>query len=149
MEMSPDQHNQLVAKTQGVTHFLGQMLKEFGIRKTSIDTQGFRDLLDLVDQACNDTIKSIWQNFKGLHQAENFPMAPEKTIIYFEDENRPQSKLERDLEKGMAVTVGRLTKDKFFDARYVPLSHNTVRGATGDAILMAELLVQKGYIYAK
>ena len=97
MEMSPDQHNQLVAKTQGVTHFLGRMLKEFGIRKTSIDTQRFRDLLDLVDKACNDTIKSIWQNFKGLHQAENFPMAPEKTIIYFEDENRPQSKLERDL----------------------------------------------------
>jgi len=50
-----------------------------------------------VNQACNDTIKSIWQNFKGLHQAENFPMAPEKTIIYFEDENRPQSKLDRDL----------------------------------------------------
>jgi len=49
----------------------------------------------------------------------------------------------------MAVTVGRLTKDKFFDARYVPLSHNTVRGAAGDSILMAELLVQKGYIYAK
>ena len=50
MEMSPDQHDQMAAKTQGVTHFLGRMLKEYGIRKTSIDTQGFLDLLDLVEQ---------------------------------------------------------------------------------------------------
>ena len=55
IEMSPDQHDEMAAKTQGVTHFLGRMLKEFGIRKTSIDTQGFRDLLDLVEQTCNDT----------------------------------------------------------------------------------------------
>ncbi|MDP6755196.1 MAG: prephenate dehydrogenase/arogenate dehydrogenase family protein [Candidatus Marinimicrobia bacterium] len=62
MEMSPDQHDQLVAKTQGVTHFLGRMLKEYGIRKTAIDTQGFRDLLDLVDQTCNDT----WELYTDL-----------------------------------------------------------------------------------
>ena len=55
IEMSPEQHDEMAAKTQGVTHFLGRMLKEFGIRKTSIDTQGFRDLLDLVEQTCNDT----------------------------------------------------------------------------------------------
>ena len=62
IEMSPDQHDKLAAKTQGVTHFLGRMLKEFGIRKTTIDTQGFRDLLDLVDQTCNDT----WELYKDL-----------------------------------------------------------------------------------
>ena len=62
MEMSPDQHDQMAAKTQGVTHFLGRMLKEFGIRKTAIDTQGFRDLLDLVDQTCNDT----WELYTDL-----------------------------------------------------------------------------------
>jgi prephenate dehydrogenase len=62
MEMSPDQHDQLAAKTQGVTHFLGRMLKEYGIRKTTIDTQGFRDLLDLVDQTCNDT----WELYTDL-----------------------------------------------------------------------------------
>ncbi len=62
MEMSPDQHDQLAAKTQGVTHFLGRMLKEYGIKKTSIDTQGFRDLLDLVDQTCNDT----WELYTDL-----------------------------------------------------------------------------------
>ncbi len=62
MEMTADQHDRLAAQTQGVTHFLGRMLKEFGIRKTSIDTQGFRDLLDLVDQTCNDT----WELYTDL-----------------------------------------------------------------------------------
>ena len=96
-----------------------------------------------------DTVKSIWQNFKGLPQTEKFPMAPNKPILYFEEENRPQPKLDRNLEKGMAVSVGRLAEDKFFDIRYVALSHNTVRGAAGGAILMAELLVQKGYIHVE
>jgi len=96
-----------------------------------------------------DTVKSIWQNFKGLPQTEKFPMAPNKPILYFEEENRPQPKLDRNLEKGMAVSVGRLAVDKFFDIRYVALSHNTVRGAAGGAILMAELLVQKGYIHVE
>ena len=62
MEMSPDQHDHMAAQTQGVTHFLGRMLKEFGIKKTAIDTQGFRDLLDLVDQTCNDT----WELYADL-----------------------------------------------------------------------------------
>ena len=62
MEMSPDQHDQMAAKTQGVTHFLGRMLKEYGIQKTSIDTQGFLDLLDLVEQTCNDT----WELYTDL-----------------------------------------------------------------------------------
>ena len=74
-------------------------------------------------------------------------MAPERPIIYFDEIDRPQPKLDLDLEKGMAVTVGRLAEDKFFDARYVALSHNTVRGAAGGAILMAELLIYKGYIH--
>ena len=62
LEMSADDHDRLAAQTQGVTHFLGRMLKEFGIRKTTIDTQGFQDLLDLVDQTCNDT----WELFMDL-----------------------------------------------------------------------------------
>ena len=62
IEMTPDQHDRLAAKTQGVTHFLGRMLKEFGIKKTNIDTQGFRDLLDLVGQTCNDT----WELYTDL-----------------------------------------------------------------------------------
>ena len=93
-----------------------------------------------------DMIKSIWKNFKGLPQIKKYPMAPNKPILYFEEENRPQPRLDRDLEKGMAVSVGRLAEDKFFDFRYVALSHNNIRGAAGGAILMAELLVEKGYI---
>jgi prephenate dehydrogenase len=62
LEMTPDEHDRMAAQTQGVTHFLGRMLKEFGIKKTSIDTQGFRDLLDLVDQTCNDT----WELYTDL-----------------------------------------------------------------------------------
>ena len=95
-----------------------------------------------------DAIKSIWNEYKGLPQTENLPTSPERPIIYFDDENRPQPKLDRDSEKGMAVTIGRLIQDKFFDARFVALSHNTIRGAAGGAILMAELLVKKGYIHA-
>jgi prephenate dehydrogenase len=62
LDMTPDEHDRMAAQTQGVTHFLGRMLKEFGIKKTSIDTQGFRDLLDLVDQTCNDT----WELYTDL-----------------------------------------------------------------------------------
>jgi prephenate dehydrogenase len=62
LEMTADDHDRMAAQTQGVTHFLGRMLKEFGIKKTSIDTQGFRDLLDLVDQTCNDS----WELYTDL-----------------------------------------------------------------------------------
>ena len=62
LEMTPDMHDRLAAKTQGVTHFLGRTLKEFGIQKTNLDTQGFRDLIDLVEQTCNDT----WELYADL-----------------------------------------------------------------------------------
>jgi len=94
-----------------------------------------------------DMIKSIWKNFKSIPQIEQFPMAPEVPIYYFEEENRPQPRMDCDLGKGMAISVGRLAEDKFFDIRYVALSHNTIRGAAGGAILTAELLVHKGYIH--
>lgn len=71
MEMSADEHDRLAAQTQGVTHFLGRMLKEYGIRKTSIDTQGFRDLLDLVDQTCNDT----WELYNDLQHYNPYTKA--------------------------------------------------------------------------
>ena len=68
IEMSADQHDRMAAQTQGVTHFLGRMLKEYGIRKTSMDTQGFCDLLDLVDQTCNDT----WELYTDLQRYNPF-----------------------------------------------------------------------------
>ena len=68
--MSPDDHDKMAAQSQGVTHFLGRMLKQFGIDKTSIDTQGFKDLLDLVDQTCNDT----WELYTDLQLFNPYTM---------------------------------------------------------------------------
>lgn len=74
------------------------------------------------------------------------PSAPKEFITYFEEDTRPQTKLDRDLGNGMGITMGRLREDKLFDWKFVALSHNTIRGAAGGAILLAELLYKKGYI---
>jgi len=76
----------------------------------------------------------------------NLPSAPKKLIQYFDEDDRPQSRLDRDFEKGMGISMGRLRPGKHFDWEFISLSHNTIRGAAGGAILMAELLVKKGYI---
>ena len=88
-----------------------------------------------------EEIKNAWQSFAGYPQQHQLPSAPAQFLTYFEEENRPQTKLDRDLEKGMGVSIGRLREDKF-----VCLSHNTVRGAAGGAVLMAETLASKGYL---
>jgi len=93
-----------------------------------------------------EEIIKIWTNFKSLPQELNLPFAPQNPIIYKEEENRPQPKKDRNNDKGMAVTVGRLRDCNIFDYKFVALSHNTVRGAAGGGILNAELLVQEGYI---
>ncbi|MDD5721194.1 MAG: aspartate-semialdehyde dehydrogenase [Candidatus Pacebacteria bacterium] len=93
-----------------------------------------------------EKIIEIWKNFKGIPQELKLPFAPACPIIYQEEENRPQPRKDRDNDKGMAVTVGRLRKCKIFDYKFVALSHNTVRGAAGGGILNAELLVKKNYI---
>jgi len=93
-----------------------------------------------------EKIKEIWSTFSAEPQAMQLPSAPQPPILVMEADDRPQVKLDVDNGKGMAVTIGRLEKDKFFDIRFVALSHNTVRGAAGGAILTAELLVGKGYI---
>ncbi len=93
-----------------------------------------------------DEIIKIWTEFQSVPQKLKLPFAPINPIIYREEENRPQPKKDRDTDKAMAVTVGRLRKCKIFDYKFMALSHNTVRGAAGGAILSAELLVKKGYI---
>ncbi|MFA6324663.1 MAG: aspartate-semialdehyde dehydrogenase [Candidatus Paceibacterota bacterium] len=93
-----------------------------------------------------EQIINIWQNFKSTPQELKLPFAPINPIIYKEEDNRPQPKKDRDNDKGMAVTVGRLRKCNIFDYKFTALSHNTVRGAAGGGILNAELLVKKGYI---
>lgn len=92
-----------------------------------------------------EEIISGWKEFRGEPQILNLPSAPKQFIHYFEDESRPQPKLDRDLENGMAVSVGRLREDSVFDYKFIGLSHNTLRGAAGGAILLAELLAAKGY----
>ncbi len=92
-----------------------------------------------------EEIKADWKNFKGEPQELGLPSAPKQFLNYFEEDNRPQAKLGRNLEGGMAVSMGRLREDSQYDYKFVCLSHNTLRGAAGGAVLMAELLAAKGY----
>ena len=93
-----------------------------------------------------EEIKNAWKNFAGYPQQHNLPSAPKQFLTYFEEDNRPQTKLDRNLENGMGVTVGRLREDSQYDYKFVCLSHNTIRGAAGGAVLMAETLASKGYL---
>lgn len=92
-----------------------------------------------------DIIKA-WQEFTGDPQQLDLPMAPLQPIHYFEESNYPQPKFCRHLDKGMAVSIGRLRPCPIFDYKFVILSHNTIRGAAGGAILNAELMYKKGYL---
>lgn len=87
-----------------------------------------------------------WENYKDVPQELNLPSAPKQFLHYFREDDRPQSKLDRNLENGMAVSIGRLRPDTQYDIKFVCLSHNTLRGAAGGAVLMAELLCAKGYL---
>jgi aspartate-semialdehyde dehydrogenase len=93
-----------------------------------------------------DEVVSLWRNFRALPQELQLPLAPLQPIIYSEEPNRPQPQKDRDVDKAMAVTVGRLRKCPVFDIRFVGLHHNTVRGAAGGAILTAELMKAQGYL---
>ena len=96
-----------------------------------------------------EQIKSDWINFRGPAQELELPSAPKQFLHYFEEENRPQTRLDRNIEGGMAVSLGRLREDTQYDYKFVALSHNTLRGAAGGAVLLAELLCAKGYIDRK
>ncbi len=98
--------------------------------------------------AKEDLIKAMVE-FSGLPQELNLPSAPKQFIQYLEEDNRPQVTLDVDYENGMGVSVGRLREDSVYDYKFVGLSHNTVRGAAGGAVLCAELLKAQGYIQAK
>ena len=100
-------------------------------------------------KASKEEILGLWKEFSGRPQQLSLPSAPTPFLQYFEDDSRPQTRLDRDAGKGMAVTIGRLRPDSLFDWRFVALSHNTVRGAAGGAVLTAELLTKDGWIAAK
>ena len=96
-----------------------------------------------------EQIKADWAAFRGPAQELGLPSAPKQFLHYFEEPDRPQTRLDRNLENGMAVSLGRLREDSQYDYKFVGLSHNTLRGAAGGAVLLAELLCAKGYIEAK
>jgi len=103
--------------------------------------------LRLKQKASRQEIIDAWSSFKGEPQALSLPSAPENPIHYFHDDDQPQPKKLRNLEKGMAVSIGRLRQCKNFDWKFSILSHNTVRGAAGTAILNGEMLVKNGSIF--
>lgn len=102
--------------------------------------------VNLKRKATLDEIIETWRNYVSVPQKLNLPLAPLKPIHYNEDEAFPQPKHQRNIDKGMAVSIGRLRKDAIFDYSFVILSHNTVRGAAGGAILCAELMKAKGIL---
>ena len=87
-----------------------------------------------------------WREYRGVPQELGLPTAPKQFLNYFEEDNRPQTKLDRGLEGGMAVSIGRLREDTQYDYKFVSLSHNTLRGAAGGGVELAELLCAQGYI---
>ncbi len=91
-------------------------------------------------------IRELWASFEGKPQKLSLPSAPKPFLTYFEDDNRPQTRLDRDAGRGMGISIGRLREDRILDYRFVCLSHNTVRGAAGGGILSAELLRAEGYL---
>ena len=93
-----------------------------------------------------DEIISVWENYQGRAQELALPSAPKHFLHYFTEPDRPQIKSERNLENGMAVSVGRLREDTQYDYKFVCMSHNTLRGAAGGAVLLAELLCAEGYM---
>ena len=102
---------------------------EFGAKKPSVEE-----------------VKKIWAEFRSLPQELKLPLAPERPIIIREENDRPQPRKDRDADKAMAVTIGRIRPCNVFDLRFVGLSHNTIRGAAGGGVLNAELLKHKGYL---
>ena len=96
-----------------------------------------------------EEILEEWKNFRGKPQTLGLPSSPEQFITYFEEDNRPQTGVDRDLYGGMGVSCGRLREDTVYDYKFVGLSHNTLRGAAGGAVLIAELLYREGYLTKK
>lgn len=96
-----------------------------------------------------EEILAAWENFDCESAHLGLPHSPKRYLHYFSEDNRPQTGLDRDLEGGMAVSIGRLREDSQYDYKFVCLSHNTIRGAAGGAVLMAEFLAAKGYLDAE
>lgn len=102
--------------------------------------------VDFKEKPTKEEILKIWDSYSGEPQKLGLPHAPKKFLHYYNEDDMPQTKLCRDLEGGMAISVGRLREDTQYDYKFVCVSHNTLRGAAGGAVLLAELLCAKGYM---
>ena len=116
------------------------------IRIAALDGHMAAIFMSFIDKPEIDEIKQIWKEYKGLPQVLGLPSAPKQFLHYFEEDDRPQTKLDCMLENGMAISLGRLRPDTQYDYKFIGLSHNTLRGAAGGAVLTAELLCAEGYI---
>ncbi len=104
--------------------------------------------VNLAKEASKEELIKKLAEYRGLPQELNLPSAPKQFITYFEEDNRPQVNLDVNLENGMGISVGRIREDNVYDWKFIGLSHNTIRGAAGGALLCAELLTAKRYICA-
>lgn len=119
------------------------------VRVPVLDGHTAAVFVNFEEKPTKEEIIDRWVNFKGLPQELNLPSAPKQFIRYMEEDNRPQVKADVNFENGMGISMGRLREDKIYDYKFIGLSHNTVRGAAGGAVLCAELLTAQGYITAK
>ncbi len=119
------------------------------IRVPVLDGHTAAAFVNFAKEVTKEELVKALVDFKGEPQVLGLPSAPKQFIQYLEDDDRPQVALDVNYERGFGVSIGRIRKDAYFDWKFVGLSHNTVRGAAGGAVLMAELLKAKGYIEAK
>ena len=116
------------------------------IRVAALDGHMGAVFMSFENKPSIDEIKQLWREYKGYPQTHNLPSAPKQFLHYFEETDRPQTKIDCNLENGMAISMGRLRPDTQYDYKFICLSHNTLRGAAGGAVLTAELLCNEGYI---
>ena len=116
------------------------------VRVAASDGHMAAAFMEFEDKPETEEVKRIWREYKGMPQELGLPSAPKQFLRYFEEEDRPQTRLDRNLENGMAVSLGRLRPDSQYDFKFIGLSHNTLRGAAGGAVLLAELLCARHYI---
>lgn len=134
----------------------GQIVKAEGpaittqcIRVPVLDGHTAAIFVSFEKKPTKEQILKAWKEFKGLPQELNLPSAPKQFIQYLEEDNRPQIALDVNYENGFGVSMGRLREDTVYDYKFIGLSHNTVRGAAGGGVLIAELLTAQGYITSK
>lgn len=116
------------------------------IRVAASDGHMAAVFVDFAKKPSKEEILARWKNFSGRPQQLKLPSAPSPFLTYFTEENRPQTKLDRDIGRGMGVAIGRLREDNVYQYKFVCLSHNTVRGAAGGAVLIAELMQAEGIL---